>query len=458
MSLKKFETNYLRKYGITLSDQKSEETKIIHNLPPKYQSSNEVITFEIPKTDTTNPFLLEEQNERIEGIITSDDNLFQEGSLLTIFNKNNNKKGQITFSDKIGEEITNYLKNFIYLDKLIESITNNNKLKSQEKRALHILFSNDANKKKIITKLTENIPNILIIWCMVEKICNIYPSNKYLSKLKKKYPDFKPDLIIVYKFTDISNFINNNMFYEYDLLGVNDIKTEGGQVGYSGFNIYHTSNYHQLQKNSNNGTAMYALNNLLGGPFFIKGNEKDVSINYFNEITFPINLSLVCNILKNKKFKIECGEENYDFLVIASALKLLGFIFSLETTEDAVRFENKDPNIVGYLINFKDNPHLWCALQKKILKSDDTPSYRIIMPVEDLNIKKDGNDNNDESVYNLNTLPNYPSTSKLNEFVKLKDFLENFRNIDNVFLIKYTGYLINPLRKMSEDEYLGNEN
>jgi hypothetical protein len=107
------------------------------------------------------------------------------------------------------------------------------------------------------------------------------------------------------------------------------------------------------------GCGRHALNNLLGGRYFIKD---DRSVFTLDSIKIPISLQSLCRFLSNELriFEtLECLEdENYDTNVLRSALNILGFPVEQKTRETI----EDNPEIFGFIVNYGGGH--WVSLRR----------------------------------------------------------------------------------------------
>ena len=176
----------------------------------------------------------------------------------------------------------------------------------------------------------------------------------------------------------------------------------------------------------------HALNNLLGGAFFTKGNTKD-PYKLENRHQLPIPLNNVCRLLTDnigdqEGDKLKCQEgENYDIDVLRAGLKIAGYnvVEDIDAEANFSTYSNlkTNPTDIGFLVNLERGLH-WAAFQKV-----DDNTYLL-------------KDSMKSTVSSINDLPKFILQNKLRYTRYLK--------------VAYTGY-INPLLKYMEQKQIQDE-
>jgi hypothetical protein len=130
------------------------------------------------------------------------------------------------------------------------------------------------------------------------------------------------------------------------------------------------------EKQQSKGCGRHALNNLLGGAYFIKSGNDEVTDESVKTLKAPIALQPVCEWLKKKDIVGDCPEnENYDINVLQAGLNVLSYPVEIVTMDDLQY--NKD--IVGYIVNFGASH--WVALRNRDKfndTSDDGNNFKYI--------------------------------------------------------------------------------
>ena len=135
--------------------------------------------------------------------------------------------------------------------------------------------------------------------------------------------------------------------------------------------------YFEHQDPQSLGCGRHALNNLLGGTYFVKDDEQEITDGNVQSLEIPVSLMSMCRYLVTKKQVIGTNpcpaNENYEDSVMMGALRAIGY-----SATPLVLDEIADSNI-GFIANVGDH---WVALRRKgnaydlidSLKEDQTVS------------------------------------------------------------------------------------
>ena len=137
-------------------------------------------------------------------------------------------------------------------------------------------------------------------------------------------------------------------------------------------------NYTFFEKQENLGCGRHALNNLLGGKYFINEYDPKIDINNIEELpgNQPIALQTICRYLKKLYSLMDyCPDsEYYDINILMFALALYGFVLNdsnqydrrhpvLENRKLDKYFDTVDEkNLIGFIIHFPDH---WACVRKE---------------------------------------------------------------------------------------------
>ena len=137
-------------------------------------------------------------------------------------------------------------------------------------------------------------------------------------------------------------------------------------------------NYTFFEKQENLGCGRHALNNLLGGKYFINEYDPKIDINNIEELpgNQPIALQTICRYLKKLYSLMDyCPDsEYYDINILMFALALYGFVLNdsnqydrrhpvLENRKLDKYFDTVDEkNLIGFIIHF---PGHWACVRKE---------------------------------------------------------------------------------------------
>lgn len=158
--------------------------------------------------------------------------------------------------------------------------------------------------------------------------------------------------------------------------------------------------YFELQDPQSLGCGRHALNNLLGGTYFVKDDEKEITDGNVQSLEIPVSLMSVCRYLVTKKQVLGTNpcpaNENYEDSVMMGALRIIGY------SATPVILEEIQDTSVGFIANVGDH---WVALRRNgdtydlidSLKEEEAPTkdtlsqirekaqtgkYRLIIKVE----------------------------------------------------------------------------
>ena len=109
------------------------------------------------------------------------------------------------------------------------------------------------------------------------------------------------------------------------------------------------------------GCGRHALNNLLGGTYFIKDDSSEITDTTVQDLPIPISLMSLCKYLTTKKAvggATPCPEnENYEDSVIMGALRVIGY------SATPIILEEISDTPVGFIAN-KNGDH-WVAIRRE---------------------------------------------------------------------------------------------
>uniref|UniRef100_A0A6C0AIS1 Uncharacterized protein n=1 Tax=viral metagenome TaxID=1070528 RepID=A0A6C0AIS1_9ZZZZ len=110
------------------------------------------------------------------------------------------------------------------------------------------------------------------------------------------------------------------------------------------------------------GCGRHALNNLLGGVYFVKDDEVEITDSNVQSLEIPVSLMSVCRYLVTKKQVVgsnPCPEnENYEDSVISGGLRVIGY------SADPVILEQIHDTTVGFIANTSVPSSHWIALRR----------------------------------------------------------------------------------------------
>jgi hypothetical protein len=117
--------------------------------------------------------------------------------------------------------------------------------------------------------------------------------------------------------------------------------------------------YFEVQDPKSLGCGRHALNNLLGGTYFIKDDEQEITDGNVESLEIPISLMSVCRYLVTKKQVLGSNpcpaNENYEDSVMMGALRIIGY------SATPVILEEIQDTSVGFIVNVGDH---WVALRR----------------------------------------------------------------------------------------------
>lgn len=132
------------------------------------------------------------------------------------------------------------------------------------------------------------------------------------------------------------------------------------------FTCPHVPDLNFFEPQEGRGCGRHALNNLLGGRYFIKSSLLTITNDNIKYLPLPIPLINLCNFLINTKkitHSVSLGEdacpsdENYDDAVLTSALQIIGFktylVLDLTNpkTTASINTLNSTKNFIGFILN-----------------------------------------------------------------------------------------------------------
>jgi hypothetical protein len=118
--------------------------------------------------------------------------------------------------------------------------------------------------------------------------------------------------------------------------------------------------FFETQDPTSLGCGRHALNNLLGGLYFVKDTSEEITDANIQDLSIPISVMSVCKYLVTKKAVLgstPCPEnENYEDSVIMASLRIIGY------TATPLILEEILDSSVGFIVN-KNGDH-WVAIRR----------------------------------------------------------------------------------------------
>jgi hypothetical protein len=144
--------------------------------------------------------------------------------------------------------------------------------------------------------------------------------------------------------------------------------------------------YFEVQDPRSLGCGRHALNNLLGGTYFIKDDEQEITDENIQSLEIPVSLMSVCRYLVTKKQVLGTDpcptNENYEDSVMMGALRIIGY------SATPVILEEIQDTSVGFIANVGDH---WVALRRNgaaydvidSLKEEEAPTTQTLAQIRE---------------------------------------------------------------------------
>jgi hypothetical protein len=122
------------------------------------------------------------------------------------------------------------------------------------------------------------------------------------------------------------------------------------------------ADFFEPQDPSSLGCGRHALNNLLGGLYFVKDDGQEITEANIRDLPLPISLSSLCRYLSSKKAvggSNPCPEnENYEDSVMIGGLRIIGYTATPVIIDDII------DSTIGFIVNTKKPKDHWVALRR----------------------------------------------------------------------------------------------
>jgi len=144
--------------------------------------------------------------------------------------------------------------------------------------------------------------------------------------------------------------------------------------------------YFEVQDPKSLGCGRHALNNLLGGTYFIKDDEQEITDGNVESLEIPVSLMSVCRYLVTKKQVLGSNpcpvNENYEDSVMMGALRIIGY------SATPLILEEIQDTSVGFIVNVGDH---WIALRRNgstynhidSLKEEEAPTKETLTQIRE---------------------------------------------------------------------------
>jgi hypothetical protein len=144
--------------------------------------------------------------------------------------------------------------------------------------------------------------------------------------------------------------------------------------------------YFESQDPQSLGCGRHALNNLLGGTYFVKDDEQEITDSNVQSLEIPVSLMSVCRYLVTKKQVLGTNpcpaNENYEDSVMMGALRIIGY------SATPVILEEIQDTSIGFIANVGDH---WVALRRNgdtydlidSLKEEEAPTKEILSQIRE---------------------------------------------------------------------------